>query len=173
MADKINTAAAAADPDHKKFFNSKMYNTLLLGSKSSKDDDSLVSLLCDPANKAIRHEVLNLLKKHNGSSILMDTISKEDDLANKRSLIAACWESGIDFSSYLPFFNEIVINGDLECCIEAMTVINEFEKIPAREDVIKSMDAINLAVSISKEPLKVALFQDMKVIYNDMLINLG
>ncbi|HEX2394553.1 MAG TPA: hypothetical protein VHI78_04365, partial [Bacteroidales bacterium] len=39
--------------------------------------------------------------------------------------VAACWQSGLDFSSYLQVFAGLFIQGDYSTALEAFTVIEE------------------------------------------------
>ena len=41
--------------------------------------------------------------------------------------MAACWESGLDFSKYLEFFIQLIIGSDYGLCMEACTVIECME----------------------------------------------
>jgi hypothetical protein len=120
--------------DLKKYFDSKEYATAILGGEekdvSLLTDDkisTLISLLTDPANKDIKEEALITLKKEKGGDLLLAAIAspKSDNL--KHLLVAACWESEINFSKYLPFFILLAISDDYLISIEAVTTIENME----------------------------------------------
>jgi hypothetical protein len=55
-------------------------------------------------------------------------IIKSVDVSNatKASLLAVCWESGLDYSAYLDVFVDALIKGNEFVAIEAYTMIVEF-----------------------------------------------
>jgi hypothetical protein len=87
--------------------------------------DSLVAQLTDPRLRETKDEVLRLLKENNAQDLLVDVTRNEQDVERQRVLIAACWETGLDFSKHLLFFVELAVNGNYDHCLEAMTVITE------------------------------------------------
>ena len=87
--------------------------------------DSLIVQLTDPRMRETKDEALRLLKEHNSQELLVSVIAAEEDLSKRRTLIAACWETGLDFSKHLLFFVELAVDGDYDTCLEAMTVITE------------------------------------------------
>jgi hypothetical protein len=121
--------------DLKKFFDPKEYVTKIVGSEeeqevpASKADkiSSLISLLTDPENKDVKEEALLTLKKEKGGSLLLEAISKTKKNDKKAVLIAACWESEINFSADLPFFVDLSMDKDYFVSLEAITVIENME----------------------------------------------
>ena len=118
----------------KKYFNSKEYNTTIIGkSGESKPEvneskiSGLLSLLTDPANKDIREDALISLKKNKGEELLLTAIASPESDGKKHLLVSACWESEINFSKYLPFFILLVCGDDYLVTLEAITTIENME----------------------------------------------
>jgi hypothetical protein len=119
----------------KKYFDAKNYITKIIGiddeiEKPVKSEDKiskLISLLTDPINKTFKEETLLNLKKENGGDILLLAIASPKSDKSRHKLIAACWESEINFSKYLPFFILLALEEDYLVSLEAMTVISNME----------------------------------------------
>ena len=83
---------------------------LLHSSKNPEIDSKIMSLLAD-----IKHgEVIPQL---------LAAIQDKKYAAERKKLVSICWENGLDFSSSLPVFVDLVITEDLEVAFEAYTVI--------------------------------------------------
>lgn len=121
--------------DLKKYFNSKEYSTAIIGSGGNEPlaplnegkISTLISLLTDPSNKEIREEALITLKKEKGGDLLLAAIASPKSAGKKHILVAACWESEINFSKYLPFFILLATQDDYLVSLEAITVIENME----------------------------------------------
>ncbi len=119
----------------KKYFDSKNYITKIIGIddkleipiKSEDKISKLISLLTDPANKNFKEQTLLNLKKDKGGDILLLAIASPKSDKNRHLLIAACWESEINFSKYLPFFILLVLDENYLVSLEAMTVITNMQ----------------------------------------------
>ncbi len=141
--------------DTKKYFNSKKYLTKIIGIDangnaplnneldSSTIDESkisnLISLLTDPANNEFKEITLLTLKKEKGGNILLLAIASPKAKNVRHKLVAACWESEIDFSPYISFFILLSLDNDYLVSMEAITVISTMAG-PFNNDVVK--DAI-------------------------------
>ncbi len=118
--------------DLKKYFNTKEYITTIIGKDGELEpatiDESkistLISLLTDPVNKEVKEVTLLTLKKEKGGDILLLAIASPKAKKDRHKLIAACWESEIDFSRYLSFFILLALDNDYLVSLEAITVIS-------------------------------------------------
>ena len=72
-------------------------------------------------------KVLSFCTKDFVRAPIVDTL-KSIDASNaiKTSLLAVCWESGLDYTDYLEVFVDALINGNEAVAIEAYTMILEF-----------------------------------------------
>ncbi len=111
-----------------KFFNEEEYNTIKIGAaEEKKKSDAANEMLALLASKTIgeKDAALNLLKKENAVSLLVDAVKECKNPKNKPLLVAACWESGLDFKTHLDFFAELAQDADLFVSMEAITVLSE------------------------------------------------
>ncbi|MCW3102053.1 MAG: hypothetical protein JWO09_493 [Bacteroidetes bacterium] len=159
--------------DLKKYFNSKEYSTAIIGTGGDEPAapvlnegkvSALISLLTDPANKEIREEALITLKKEKSGDLLLAAIASPESAGKQHLLVAACWESEINFSKYLPFFILLALNDDYLVSLEAITVISTmegpFEEKHLKEGIIKI-----------KEKQK-TISSERVVLYNDLVVTL-
>ena len=115
-------------PDPKKFFNEEQYNTIKIEGGKEKEKDSVSKGLLALLNSKTTGEkdiALSLLKKENAAALLIEAINASKSSKNKALLVAACWESGLDFKKYLDLFANLVHHEDLFVSMEAITVISE------------------------------------------------
>lgn len=80
----------------------------------------------------------------------------EDDRlkAIRKQLLTACWQNGLDFSTFVPVFIDQVINEDWETAFEAFTVIDNLEYLPSDAIINVSVEKINLAMPNADEQKK-------------------
>ena len=166
-----------ANPDDlKKYFDSKEYLTKIIGAEadgsvpinegleSTTIDESkisnLISLLTDPVNKEFKEITLLTLKKEKGGNILLLAIASPKAKNVRPKLVAACWESEINFSPYISFFILLALDNDYMVSMEAITVISTMAG-PFNNDVVK--DAI-LKVKAAQKTVtteKIVLLNDL------------
>ena len=137
----------------KKYFNSKEYITTIVGNTDdisapvTNEDkiSALISLLTDPANKEIKEEALLTLKKEKGGDTLLLAIASPKAKAVRNTLVAACWESEINFSKYLPFFILLALDTDYLISLEAITTIENMEGPFTETDVKQAIQKVKEA----------------------------
>lgn len=127
--------------DFKKLFDPEQYVTKIIGDDGdatppAKKDKiaTLIALLTDPENKDVKEETLLTLKKEKAGNLLIEAIKncKKD---KRQILVAACWESEINFSDHLSFFIELACDKDYLVSLEAITTIDTMEGPFKKEDV--------------------------------------
>lgn len=158
--------------DLKKYFNSKEYATTIIGGQegvtmpvTSEDKIStLISLLTDPANKDVKEETLLTLKKEKGGDTLLLAIASPKAKAVRHLLVAACWESEINFSKYLPFFILLAMDDDYLISLEAITTIETMEGPFGQEDVKEAIKKIKAK--------KKDITTERQVLMNDLIVTL-
>ena len=119
--------------DFKKYFDNKEYVTKIVGAEEEAENltvandkiTSLIQLLTLSENRDFKEETLLILKKEKAGDLLITAIKKTKK--NKHILVAACWESEIDFSKHLPFFIGLALDTDYLVSLEAITVISTME----------------------------------------------
>ncbi|HEX8517668.1 MAG TPA: hypothetical protein VF868_15830 [Bacteroidia bacterium] len=158
--------------DLKKYFDSKEYITTIVGKSDETEQapvseskiTNLISLLTDPSNKEIKEEALVTLKKDKGEELLLTAIASPESDGKKHILVAACWESEINFSKYLPFFVLLAMSDDYLVSLEAITVIENMEG-PFEKDHLKN------GIKKIKEKQK-SISSERVVLLNDLVVTL-
>lgn len=154
--------------DLKKYFDSKEYITTIIGKEGEEEpvtiDESkisnLISLLTDPANKEFKEGTLLTLKKENGGNLLLLSIASPKAENVRHKLVAACWESEINFSHYFSFFILLALDKDYLVSLEAITVISTMEGPFNNDDVREAIKKVKAAKeTITTE--KVVLLNDL------------
>jgi hypothetical protein len=101
----------------------------VLGEKSTANDQKLISnfiaLLIDPAHRDLKSDVLAILRNSKATQFLVDLISMKEYAKNRKELVMACWECGLDFTAYLELFVNIAVESEYAVALEAYTVIDE------------------------------------------------
>ncbi len=154
----------------KKYFDNKEYVTKIVGAEEETEGlsvandkiTSLIQLLTLSENKDFKEETLMILKKEKAGDLLITAIKKTKK--NKHILVAACWESEIDFSNYLPYFIDLALDSDYLVSLEAITVISTMEGPFVADDVKSSISKV-------KEEQK-KLNSERVVLLNDLAITL-
>jgi len=114
----------------------------------------IFDLLNSSPEPEIETEIKNLLEtikdKESVNSFLR---AIEDDKYKhiRKDLLTACWQNGLDFSTFLPVFIDLIIREDWEIGFEAFTIIDNLEFLPSSEIVKISVDKINIALPAANE----------------------
>lgn len=117
----------------------------------------------------IRNEILNLLgdiKSQDAVPVIAASLESPDLGENLTGLVAACWQSGLDFSNYMGVFARLFIHSDYLTSLEAFTVLEEsFPNAAdqARMECTRYLRQSGDMVSEEKRPLYREL---MKVVEN-------
>jgi hypothetical protein len=122
----------------------------------------------------IRSEILNLLaeiKSQDAVPVIAASLDNMDFGEDLPGFVAACWQSGLDFSNYLPIFAKLFIQSDYLTALEAFTVLEE--SLPnatdqARTECIRYLRKSENLVSDEKQPLYGEL---MKVVEKTGIMN--
>lgn len=118
--------------ESEKFFDEAQYRTVTVGREA---DDSAAPLkqagfvktllsLLDSGNPTDKDNALELLKKENAVDYLMAAIRDAGSNDKKAVLLAACWESGLDFKGHHGFFMEYAFSPNPLVSLEAITVLD-------------------------------------------------
>jgi len=88
----------------------------------------LFSLIHKKTDPDVRNEILQLvseIKSPDAVPIIAESLDKMDFGDYLPAFVAACWQSGLDFSRHLRVFANLFIQADYRTAIEAFTVIEE------------------------------------------------
>jgi hypothetical protein len=143
------------------YFDENNFSTLVLHSEefAHKHVDEIKNLveLISSNERDEREEALKILKKENGAMMLLSSIASKEFREHRPKLIAACWESGLDFTEHFEFFLHLALTGDFSVSMEAVTVIENMEgKIP---DDLRSIAITKMEEGIAAENEKSELYK--------------
>ncbi|MGP8217016.1 MAG: hypothetical protein ACLQQ4_15720 [Bacteroidia bacterium] len=148
-----------------KLFDPRFYKTMYI-SKADEEKanaehvEMLVELLCDTRYKASRQEIFNFLKKEpKAVELLLRAIAEAK--GDKKVLVAACWESNIDCTPFLPFFTHIVIHDNFEVAMEALTVIEHITGEVNPQQANELIAKVKEGYTAQSETPKAALLLDL------------
>ncbi len=75
---------------------------------------------------AITHAIVALIRDLKSQAAVDSLITALQDISDqdkKQAIVAACWQSGLDFSAYIQVFLQLFLEGDYMTALEAFTVI--------------------------------------------------
>lgn len=114
----------------------------------------LFDLLNSLPEPEIEKEIMDLLENVKDKEVVnsfMRAIEDDKYKQIRKSILIACWQNGLDFSTFFPVFIDLVINGDLEIAFEAFTIIDNLEFLPSEEIINKSLALIKDALPAADE----------------------
>ncbi len=104
-----------------------------LGEQRTSDDRKLIgnfiALLTDSSNREVKEDVLAVLRTAKAQQFLVDLLGMKEYKTKQKELVAACWESGLDFSAHLDIFSALICTPAIsnEVLLEAITVVEEMQ----------------------------------------------
>jgi hypothetical protein len=118
--------------DPKKLFDEKQYSTLIINrqgfnKKQNETADMLEALVDEKTTRPEKEEIFIALKEANAQLPLVNAIKSAERTEEKAQLVAACWESGLDFTGHYLFFTELACSNDFRLAMEALTVVENCE----------------------------------------------
>lgn len=118
--------------DPTKLFDEKEYATIIIGGegmskKDTSNADYATVIVNTKSTREEKDEALLHLKENNAQTFILSAISKTKNLDQKALLIAACWETGLDFSKDYLIFIDLICHENFIVSFEAFTVIQEME----------------------------------------------
>ena len=163
---KWNEALESPDPDQA---IQAIYE--IRNSGSIKMLPVLFQMLKKETPMIIRSEILKLLgdlKTQDAVPVIASSLENMDFGEQLPGFVAACWQSGLDFSGHLHVFAKLFINSDYLTSLEAFTVLEEsFPNATdeARADCIRFLrHSENLVIDD-----KLALFRELRKVIESEL----
>ena len=117
----------------------------------------LFDLLNSSPEPEIETEIKNLLgtvKDKESVNSFLRALEDDKYKPTRKEILTACWQNGLDFSTFLPVFIDLIIHEDWEIAFEAFTVIDNLEYLPSAEIIKKSVDKINEALPFANDQKK-------------------
>lgn len=87
---------------------------------------ALIDLLHETLHPEIKKSILGLLseiKDKAGVPTLVDAIRNNKYYNERRDLVASCWQNGLSYIEYLPFFIDLIIHEEFSVAFEAFTAV--------------------------------------------------
>ena len=109
----------------------------------------LLDLLKDTDEPSVEEAIISFLfdLKENESVPALIAAIENDEMAYYHSfLIATFWQAAVDGSDYLEVFVKKAIKGDYMVCLEALTVVENFDAAYAEADLVEYEADINEAI---------------------------
>ncbi len=110
-------------------------------------------------NKKVRWQFMTLLsdiKDDTMPQILVEALKKDEYRSIQAEIVAACWQSSNDFTTYFSDFVDVLIDGDDHAAIEASTAIGEIHangKISNYSQDIERLRTAALNSSPDRQPI--------------------
>lgn len=110
----------------------------------------LMNLLHETSYQEVKKKIISLfteLKSTDTVPLLMASIQNKEYKEERKDLVSCCWQNGMNYSSYLPVFVDLVINEEFATALEALTVVENMygkidpEIISLQNDKIKNVAA--------------------------------
>lgn len=73
---------------------------------------------------------------------IMELLKKTSNVELKSMLLTSCWSSSLDFSEYLEDFVDIAIEGEYMQIFEIVTVVENFEHVPNKEQLDRCLKRV-------------------------------
>ena len=112
--------------------------------------DLLVSSPGQEVEKEIK-DILGTIKDKQSINGFMRGIEDKKYQSIRKTILTACWQNGLDFSTFLPVFIDLIINEEWEIAFEAFTVIDNLDMLPGEAIIKISTGKINKALETANE----------------------
>jgi len=150
-----------------KLLDSKSYNTIFINIEDEErvrkeQMDILVELLCNERNKGSQTEVFNFMKKEPKTvDLLVKAIQESTVVEDRKKLVMASWEAGVDCDRYLSVFTDVAINDTLLISIEALTTIEHMTGKSDPKTIEASINKASAAYTKETDSTKKQLIADL------------
>lgn len=150
----------------------KVIETLeeLRNSGRASDIPVLLELLHMSADPEIKAKITDLfanLKESDTIPLIIEGIRNQKYAPELKSLIASCWENGLDYSKYIPLFVDLLIDNEFDVAFEAYTVIMNTESQMNTEIIdqeIERMEKVLSTVSEQKRQLLIDVIDYLPIL---------
>jgi hypothetical protein len=133
-------------------------------SGSVKLMPDLLAMVNKNTDQQVRNEILKFLtemKSEEAAPIIAESLHSNDYGDYLPALVAACWQSGLDFSKHLRIFAGIFIRGDYMAALESFTVIEESIPNATDNDILECIRFLREAECMVGDE-KMPLFNELK-----------
>jgi hypothetical protein len=124
----------------------------------------LFKLINKDTDPIVRNEILNLLgeiRSPEAVPLIAASFDKNDFGDYLPAFVAACWQSGLDFSKYLRVFAGLFIQADYITALEAFTVIEESMPNASEPEIYECISFLKDAECMVTDE-KLPLFRELR-----------
>jgi hypothetical protein len=130
----------------------------------------LFGLIRNETPREVRTEVLQLLseiKKQEAARLIAASFAAHEYGEYLPAFVAACWQSGLDFSEHLDVFARLFIHSDYITALEAFTVLEESMPQASDKARIECIQYIRESEPVVDE-IKLPLFRELRKILENL-----
>jgi HEAT repeat protein len=126
----------------------------------------LFNLVNKNTDQQIRNEILKLIsemKSQEAVPLIAESLEKNDYGDYLPAFIAACWQSGLDFSKHLRIFAGLFIQADYKSALESFTVIEEAINNASETEIYECIRFLKDAECMVTDE-KLPLFRELRMV---------
>jgi hypothetical protein len=145
-----NTSVVVAALDSIKRQGNKLYIPILFDLLNSSPEPEIETEI---------RKLLGTVKDKDTINSFMRAIEEEKYKSIRKIILISCWQNGLDFSTFMPVFIDLVIHEEWEVAFEAFTLIDNMEYVPSKEILDISVDKIDMALPEASDQTKYFLHE--------------
>ena len=129
----------------------------------------LIELLASHTDDKVKESVTNLLydvKYQTAAKEIIKAVRSDKYAHIREELLAVCWQSGLDFSSYIETLTNCFVKGSFKEAFEAFTAIESIEKKLDAELAENSITALKNEINSIDESKKELLIELIHIFEN-------
>lgn len=114
----------------------------------------LFDLLISEPEKAVKDAIEKLfatVKDKDATETFISVFTDEKYKSIWKTVLTTCWQNGLDFSTYIVTFVELIINEDWEIAFEAFTIIDNLEFLPEQKIISETQQLISTTLESADE----------------------
>ena len=113
-------------------------------------------------------ELLFDLKAENTTQAIINAIENDKYFSIKTFLISIFWQSGLDASNHLSYLVQEAVNGDFNVCLEALTVIENFDATFGEDEVNDLIFDVEETIDIEENEEKQKLLISLRMVLQQL-----
>lgn len=113
-------------------------------------------------------ELLFDLKAENTTQAIINAIENDKYFSIKAFLISIFWQSGLDASNHLSYLVQEAVNGDFNTCLEALTVIENFDATFGEDEVNDLIFDVEETIDMEENEEKQKLLISLRMVLQQL-----
>ncbi len=129
----------------------------------------LIDILATHKSNKVKESIINLfydLKYQSAAEAIIKAIKSDKYAHIREELLSVCWQSNLDFSTYIDILSEKFIKGNFKESFEAFTAIENIENKLDAELANRSITALKDGISNIDENKKDLLIELVHILEN-------